>query len=125
MVVDDDDILQFTTKMMLKMIIPEENYSGYLNPALALAYLQTNQAKREAMPDLLLLDINMPIMDGFEFLDMMTKTVTQNVPLIFMVSSSISPDDIKLANSYKHVKEYLSKPVLTDRLRESIERHLG
>lgn len=124
MVVDDDEIHQFTTKMMLKLA-GCLNVTGHVNPAVALSFLQTNQADREIMPDLILLDINMPIMDGFEFLEFMGESVTQNVPLVFMVSSSIHQDDIKKSYTYKQVKEYLSKPIDITVLSNRIEKHMG
>ncbi len=124
MIVDDDEIIQFTTKMTLKFIIEIEGISGYTNPTKALKYLQENQGVMEAMPDIILLDINMPFMDGFEFLEFFHKTIDQNIPVIFMVSSSVDFGDVKRSLAYPSVCEYISKPIDANTLKEKILKHL-
>lgn len=125
MVVDDDEIVQFTSKILLSKFVnvPSANILGYTNPLNALRYLQTHQSEADLMPNLILLDINMPVMDGFEFLEFVNETITTNIPIIFMVSSSTYYEDIKKAKSHKLVKEYISKPIVEKELIDLIFKY--
>jgi len=125
MVVDDDEIVQFTSKMILSRFVNVSvaHIFGYTNPLNALRYLQTHQNEKDMMPDLVLLDINMPMMDGFEFLEFVSETIVSNMPIIFMVSSSTYHEDIKKAKSHKLVKEYVSKPINEKELVDLIAKY--
>lgn len=125
MVVDDDEIHQFTTKLTLQRTIGCDHIDGRTSPVQALAYLQKNQDDKELMPDLILLDINMPIMDGFEFLEFMESSVTKNIPIVFMVSSSNYKSDVDKAFRHKVVREYMSKPIDPHALKAKMDQHLG
>jgi len=67
----------------------------------------------DQIPEIILLDLNMPIMDGWEFLDRFTKIKNKFNKLItlYVVSSSINPNDIDRAKSISTVEDYLVKPV--------------
>ena len=65
------------------------------------------------MPDVILLDINVPIVDGWDFLDLY-KTLpedTQSQLTIYMISSSINPEDLRKAEDNEYISEYLVKPL--------------
>ena len=73
------------------------------------------------MPDLILLDINMPIMDGWQFLDEFRKTKRQSngQTIIYLVSSSDSISDLNKAKEYQdQVKDYFFKPMSLDDLKK-------
>jgi len=76
----------------------------------ALDYLRkTGKDNNETSPDLILLDINMPVMDGFEFLDnIKNEETTKHIPVIMFTTSSSTTDVLK---SYqKHANTYIVKP---------------
>lgn len=67
----------------------------------------------EEVPDIMFIDLNMPIMDGWEFIERFTKIENKFNKLIslYIVSSSINPVDIDRAKSLSNIKDYLVKPV--------------
>lgn len=69
-------------------------------------------------PELILLDINMPIMNGFGFLQEYSKLLADkaNEINIFMLSSSVDPNDIRKSEEYEFVKGFISKPLSLDHL---------
>ena len=68
------------------------------------------------LPDAILLDLNMPVMDGWQFLDeFISLPITKEIH-IFIMTSSIDPADIEMAGKYKVVKEYIMKPITTQKL---------
>ncbi|NRD21991.1 response regulator [Winogradskyella litoriviva] len=74
--------------------------------------------EREHLPEVILLDLNMPVMDGWEFLERFTKIKNKfNSPItLYVVSSSINSIDIEKAKSLSSVQNYLIKPVKIDEL---------
>lgn len=80
------------------------------------ALLQNFEEKN--IPEIILLDINMPVMDGWEFLERFTKIENKfnNLVTLYVVSSSINATDINKAKSLSTVENYLVKPVKIDDL---------
>lgn len=72
-------------------------------------------------PDYILLDIKMPSMTGFEFLEELQQLEPCQSKII-MVTSSIDPEDIAVASRYLPVKGFISKPLAVNQLREQMEK---
>ncbi len=73
---------------------------------------------RDLLPELLFLDIDMPLMDGYQFLDEFGKldsSIKDKVKII-MLTSSINPHDERTAKSYPFVKQFLHKPLTKEML---------
>lgn len=121
-VVDDDKIFQLITNKTLSTITEVDRVQQFYNGEEALIYLQENAGLPDKLPDVILLDINMPVVDGWSFLkdyadihDQLSKSIS-----IYMVSSSIDPKDIERANSTPMVREYIIKPIAKDKLVEVV-----
>lgn len=119
--VDDDPI----TLMLCKKVITKTSFSNAIvtakNGEEALQYFDTiinKQEENNQLPQLIFLDLNMPIMDGWEFLDKFSKNKYSEVNLtkIVVLSSTIDPEDLEKSKKYKMVIDFLSKPITTNML---------
>jgi DNA-binding response OmpR family regulator len=116
-IVDDDPLYNFGTKKILEFTAFSEEVSYFLNGEDAFKDLNKRIQEGAPLPDIILLDINMPIMNGWEFLDQVSKTDLKHPVKIFMVSSSINQDEIDRANSYPLVAEYIVKPLTLEKVK--------
>ena len=123
--VDDDAI----TLMLCKKVIAKAEFASQIetsnNGEEALQYFENLKKEKEAHnivsePQLIFLDLNMPIMNGWEFLDIFSKsdyyTIFPEVKVI-VLSSTIDPRDIEKAKQYPMVLNFLSKPITIEMLK--------
>jgi CheY-like chemotaxis protein len=123
-VIDDDLIYQFAVKLNIQQLQLAETVLTFSNGDLAKTWITENHTNPNALPDVILLDINMPIMDGWDFLEWFTgfkSRMARSIP-IFMVSSSIDWRDIERAKSYPDVLDYISKPITEGNFFEIVHR---
>lgn len=117
-VIDDDKIYHFLLKNLFKQNNVEADPKFYGNGLDALDSLKKIPVT-EPFPELILLDVNMPIMDGWQFLDEYVKLSreTGKSSTIFMISSSNDEHDLSKARHYSNVvKDYLLKPICKEDL---------
>ena len=109
-IIDDDPIFRFGTKKLMESVQPSLSFMVYKNGKEALDDLILKIKSSESIPDVILLDLNMPIMDGWQFLDECLKNkLLEKIP-IYIVSSSVDSRDIEKAKKYKIVNNYIIKP---------------
>lgn len=108
LVIDDDSIILFIHRTMIKNsgIVASAEY--FLSAELALEYIMQH---KDTHSFLLLLDINMPTMNGWELLDILKDCSFKDNINVVMVTSSINESDRAKANTYAQVLEYLTKPI--------------
>ncbi|MFY8003615.1 MAG: response regulator [Chitinophagaceae bacterium] len=112
-IIDDDEIYQFTSKINLKKINSSIEIIKFLNGEDAIHFFKNNANINELLPNIILLDINMPILNGWDFLaeyDEIAPSINKRID-IYVVSSSVDDIDYKKAKSIKKVADYLSKPI--------------
>ena len=110
LLVDDSEATNHLNKYLLQKLNICEEIVIATNGKKALDYVQQNL---ESLPDLILLDINMPVMDGFEFLDAIKpfeKKLNETVIIVLLTTSMINKDREK-AKQYSYVRDYVIKPL--------------
>ena len=120
-IIDDDPIFVFTAQKMLKFEDFCYNFSVFHNGEDAINHLAPLMKANTDLPDLILLDLNMPIMDGWQFLDEFIKIKTTKKVTIYIVSSSIDPVDFEKSQKYSQVKNFVIKPISEDKIKFIME----
>ena len=121
MLVDDNEIDNMINQKMLESINFAEKYYVYTSGKSALDFLENlvgDSSAADVIPDLILLDINMPLMDGFQFLEEFAtlKTKIKNKIDIFMLTTSINPSDKERADTNGLINKFLTKPLTVNQL---------
>lgn len=114
-IVDDDPITVFGIKRMLKPVTNCEDVEIFQNGKEAFDALVAKMEQGENLPDVIFLDINMPIMDGWDFLEEMMRLPIEERIVINILTSSIDPLDYQKWNDFKnkssHVLNFKNKPI--------------
>lgn len=121
--IDDDDIFVFLTKKTIQLTKLVDLVQDFENGLDAINFLKENTQNNAILPDIILLDLSMPIMNGWQFLDEFTKLSPKlgKKITIYICSSSISHDDITRAKSINEVSDYIIKPLNKDKLIDLIK----
>lgn len=118
-IIDDDSIFVFVLKKLLQKNDIFNRIEDFQNAHDVLNILSQN---KETLPDIILLDLNMPIVDGWQFLDQIEKIPHKERLNIFIMSSSIDSNDIEKSKNYTTVKDFISKPINHDKLERLLEK---
>lgn len=121
LIIDDNKIDIFVQSRLLKKQNPNYKISSCSNGKSAIKYLsKIAQNNPHKLPDIILLDLNMPIMSGWEFIDKFVHSNLLHIKnmQVFVMSCSLFKDEIQQINKIKEIKTYISKPLSMDKAKQ-------
>ena len=116
LLIDDDEVITMIHPAIIRRVDKDCHIDISKQSYEALDFLNKQLAEGNNPPDFIFLDINMPMMSGFQFLDKLSDQLIeflQNSQVV-MLSSSVDPRDIEKAKKYPIVKDFISKPLSID-----------
>jgi len=125
LLIDDSDYDNLFHERVIRKSELVENVVIKTSGKEALDYLIENQKQSKENPDIIFLDINMPGMNGWEFLEQYQKLEEsgKSKVVLIMLTSSDNPNDIAKSKEYPEITDYKIKPLSSPVLEEVIERY--
>ncbi len=121
LLVDDDEVYLYVTTKILKNLTKDILVNTFTDGEQAIEYIRLCIQGSVELPEIILLDINMPFLDGWGFLSEFKKmkpVLPNHQVNIFMVTSSNNPNDFKRAQEFEELTGYVIKPVYEDKMAE-------
>lgn len=112
-IIDDDSIFVFVLKKLLEKHNNFGEVREFKTSSDALEILFENDTD---LPSVILLDLNMPVIDGWQLLDKLQQSDVHKNINVFVISSSIDTTDIQKSKQYSIVKDFVSKPINLEKL---------
>ncbi|AWW30771.1 response regulator [Echinicola strongylocentroti] len=127
LLIDDDEPTNFINEIILKRTGQVESIVAVQSGMAALEYLNNVNSDENTRPELIFLDINMPGISGWDFLEEYKKLPhhqkAKNV--IVMLTTSLNPDDDEKAKTFQEISEYHSKPLTYEKINDIIKKHFS
>ena len=117
-IIDDDDVYIYAIKRLMSLQKLTDDILVFKNGKEAVDYFVAHKDNSDSLPDIILIDVNMPILDGWGFIDEYIANGFDKVKEadLYMISSSIDPRDVKKAEAISVIKKYIFKPITLDEL---------
>ena len=124
-IIDDDDISKYVMKRNLRQL-SVTNVIEFPDSLQPLKILTDNFDSVDILPDIILLDLNMPHLNGFQFMEefKVTNEKIKKDIQIYMLTSSLSSNDIDRAKSFPEISEYIIKPITLRNLSKIVDKVL-
>lgn len=125
LLIDDNEADNFIHKIFIQKHGGVEETVAVTSGQKALDYLSSNQTGSYPRPELIFLDINMPRMNGWEFLEEYKKLDDEQKGgvVVVMLTTSLNPDDKKMADGDGNVTEFMNKPLNIEKFQSVLERY--
>lgn len=125
-IVDDDELFHHTMRLSLEKLDSPKRLLFFNNGEEALQHFQKYLTDEKKLPDLVFLDIEMPVMNGFQFMERFKKLKKdyQKQTTVHMVTASMSREDINRTRHIHEISEYLLKPLKENDLKGLLEETL-
>lgn len=113
LLVDDDELYLYLMEKTIKEITQDIEVNSFTDGEQAVEFVSKCTREKRTFPKVILLDINMPFLDGWGFLAEFKKLKSQIEQRIniYIVSSSVRESDIKKAANYEELTDYIIKPI--------------
>lgn len=125
-VIDDDPIDNITFKKLSEHAEFSEEVTGFISAVDALDRYQKLIDENSTLPSVIFLDIRMPIVSGWDFIDRYSSLPEKHTrqTAVYMLTSSVDQSDIHRAKSHPLIVDYIVKPITIDKLAEIKVSHL-
>lgn len=120
--IEDDEIVKFIESKVIESTKLVNRIKTFSNGEEAINFLEIHSKTPDLLPEIILLDLNMPIMDGFEFLEkyILLKPKLGRKITIYVASSSISPIDMEKISQVSEVSDYIIKPITKEKFEKIV-----
>lgn len=121
-IVDDDDVYKFAINKTIEINQLAHKVLMFSDGEEAITFINDHLDKLDDLPDIILLDLNMPIMDGWQFLEEYIKIKPRigKKITVYLVSSSVDKIDLERAEKIAEISDYIIKPITPDKLKDII-----
>lgn len=116
LLIDDDLLVNLINRKFIERVLPSSEIRSFVSAYEALDFLH-NLKNLQSLEPVIFLDINMPLMNGWDFLDEIRKEFNSRDFEIFVLSSSVDPEDMRRAESYPLVRSFISKPLSVEKIK--------
>ena len=117
MLVDDDEVQHLVNAKLISLYDSNIEVISFTDPINALQYIEKHT---DQLPDMILLDLNMPHLTGFQFLERLERFNSKNIS-VHILTSSINPTDIELSMQWECVRSFIQKPLNKEKVPELFE----
>ncbi|PKL75868.1 MAG: hypothetical protein CVV27_13155 [Candidatus Melainabacteria bacterium HGW-Melainabacteria-1] len=124
LVIDDDEIIWVLIKDMLHELELVDQMQTFSDGDTALHYL--SELTQGEAPPLIVLDLNLPYLDGFEFLEIYARDLWMRFPqtVIYILTTSVRESDRQQTLKYPFVKDFISKPMKLEQLKAMLDPYV-
>lgn len=121
--IEDEHIQNFLNKKFIEKTQVVQEVSEFLNGKEAFDAMEHRVQSGKPLPDVIFLDLNMPVWDGWDFFKAFRDLPGSETTTTYILTSSLSEDDYKMAEQYGLQERYLKKPLAFERLKSVLTAH--
>lgn len=124
LLIDDDKATNFIHTHLIKKTLVVDTIISKLNGEEAIAYLTTKKDGEYPQPELIFLDSNMPVMNGWEFIEEYKKSnFPEKSALIIMLTTSLNPVERERAEKIEIISDFVTKPLTVEYLQDIVKSY--